>query len=213
VPQRNGIRTRQPVVLFLRTLQRIGEPGSRLHDAGRMCRRVGLAVDFDRCVPPPPLVANSERRLHSVLATLEECRSALVASRDRDTALLVSVAILELRMKLNRVAGFELKAMRCHGAGRGGGGKFAGVEIAAGPVPPPAAEAGQIAARSGGNPSRCRSPGGHRAGRRDAALVIEKTLAHHRGLPLHEARPTRRPDTGLAKAAQRAGDPRMATTA
>jgi hypothetical protein len=57
------------------------------------------------------LVANSEQRLHSVLATLEECRSALVASRDRDTALLVSVAILELRMKLNRVAGFELKAL------------------------------------------------------------------------------------------------------
>jgi hypothetical protein len=57
------------------------------------------------------LVANSEQRLHSVLATLEECRSALVASRDRDTALLVSVAILELRMKLNRVAGSELKAL------------------------------------------------------------------------------------------------------
>jgi hypothetical protein len=49
--------------------------------------------------------------LHSVLATLEECRAALVASSDRDTALLVSVAILELRMKLNRVADSELKAL------------------------------------------------------------------------------------------------------
>jgi hypothetical protein len=57
------------------------------------------------------LVANSEQRLHSVLATLEECRNALVENSDRDTALLVSVAILELRMKLNRVADFELKAL------------------------------------------------------------------------------------------------------
>jgi hypothetical protein len=56
-------------------------------------------------------VANSEQRLHSVLATLEQCRGALIESRDRDTALLVSVAILELRMKLNRVADSELKAL------------------------------------------------------------------------------------------------------
>jgi hypothetical protein len=56
-------------------------------------------------------VANSEERLHSVLATLEESRAALIDSRDRDTALLVSVAILELRMKLNRIADSELKAL------------------------------------------------------------------------------------------------------
>src|SRR5450631_730444 len=76
--------------------------------------------DFmERCMKPPigspqlylassvteqTLVANSEQRLHSVLATLEECRAALVENSDRDTALLVSVAILELRMKLNHVA-------------------------------------------------------------------------------------------------------------
>src|SRR6266404_3302124 len=57
------------------------------------------------------LVANSEARLHSVLATLEECRVALIDSRDRETALLVSVAILELRMKLNRITDSELKAL------------------------------------------------------------------------------------------------------
>lgn len=57
------------------------------------------------------LVANSEQRLQSVLATLEECRAALVESSDRQTALLVSVAILELRMKLNRIADSELKAL------------------------------------------------------------------------------------------------------
>jgi hypothetical protein len=57
------------------------------------------------------LVANSEERLHSILATLEECQAALVASGNRETAQLVSVAILELRIKLNRIADSELKAL------------------------------------------------------------------------------------------------------
>ena len=56
-------------------------------------------------------MANSEARLHSVLATLEECRDALIHSSDRETALLISVAILELRMKLNGIAASELKAL------------------------------------------------------------------------------------------------------
>jgi hypothetical protein len=55
-------------------------------------------------------VANSEERLRSVLATLEQCRAALIDS-DPQTALLVSVAILELRMKLNKIADSELKAL------------------------------------------------------------------------------------------------------
>src|SRR5437773_725167 len=57
------------------------------------------------------LVANLEERLRSILATLEECRAALIDSGDRETALLVSVAILELRMKLNRITDAELKAL------------------------------------------------------------------------------------------------------
>jgi hypothetical protein len=57
------------------------------------------------------LVTNSEARLHSILATLEECRAALIDSSDRETAQLVSVAILELRMKLNRIADSDLKAL------------------------------------------------------------------------------------------------------
>jgi hypothetical protein len=56
-------------------------------------------------------VANSEERLLSVLAALEECRAQLAVDGERETALLVSVAILELRMKLNRITGFELKAL------------------------------------------------------------------------------------------------------
>jgi hypothetical protein len=62
-------------------------------------------------VPEKTLVANSEQRLHSVLATLQECRTALIDNGSRETAQLVSVAILELRMKLNRVADSELKAL------------------------------------------------------------------------------------------------------
>ena len=55
-------------------------------------------------------MANSEERLRSVLATLEQCRAVLDGS-DRETALLVSVAILELRMKLHRITDSELKAL------------------------------------------------------------------------------------------------------
>ena len=57
------------------------------------------------------LVANSEERLHAVLATLEKCQAALVVGGDRDTAQLLSVAILELRIKLNQIDDSELKAL------------------------------------------------------------------------------------------------------
>jgi hypothetical protein len=57
------------------------------------------------------LVANSEERMHSILAALEECQAALVGGGNRETAQLVSVAILELRIKLNRVADSELKEL------------------------------------------------------------------------------------------------------
>ena len=54
---------------------------------------------------------SSENKSHSVLATLERCRVALLADADRETAELVALAILQLRMKLNRVAELELKAL------------------------------------------------------------------------------------------------------
>jgi hypothetical protein len=56
-------------------------------------------------------VAYFEENLRSVLATLEECQASLVRNGDRDTAQLVSVAILELRIKLNRIEDSELKAL------------------------------------------------------------------------------------------------------
>jgi hypothetical protein len=56
-------------------------------------------------------VINSDEQLLSVLATLEACRTTLVASGHRDTAQLVSVAVLELRMKLNGIDDDDLKAL------------------------------------------------------------------------------------------------------
>src|SRR5258708_1805836 len=68
-------------------------------------------LHLESSVTEKALVANSEERLRAVLATLEECRVFLIDGGHRETALLMSVAILELRMKLNRIADSELKAL------------------------------------------------------------------------------------------------------
>jgi ADP-ribosylglycohydrolase len=47
----------------------------------------------------------------AVLVTLEQCRVALLAAGNRDTAQLISVAILELRMKVNRIDDDDLKTL------------------------------------------------------------------------------------------------------
>ena len=57
------------------------------------------------------LVVHCDENLHAVLATLEECHASLVLSGDYDTAQLVSVAVLELRIKLNCIEDSELKAL------------------------------------------------------------------------------------------------------
>jgi hypothetical protein len=56
-------------------------------------------------------VFDSDEQLLSVLATLDECRAALADGGNPETAHLVSVAILDLRMKLNRITDAELKAL------------------------------------------------------------------------------------------------------
>lgn len=56
-------------------------------------------------------MGNLDGQLLEVLARLEECREALRLDGRPDTAQLVSVAILDLRMKLNRVGDAELKAL------------------------------------------------------------------------------------------------------
>lgn len=56
-------------------------------------------------------MANSDETLLSVLATLDQCRTALRQAGKADTAQLVSVAMLDLRMKLHRIDDAELKAL------------------------------------------------------------------------------------------------------
>jgi hypothetical protein len=71
---------------------------------------------------PPPIylassgtekvpVANSQERLLSLLATLEECRAFLKDKASPETERLLSLAILELRMELHQVTDSELKAL------------------------------------------------------------------------------------------------------
>ena len=56
-------------------------------------------------------MVNSDEQLLSVLTTLEECRAALRQARNDDTAQLLSVAILDLRMKLSHIGDAELRAL------------------------------------------------------------------------------------------------------
>ena len=56
-------------------------------------------------------VVNSDEQLLTILETLEECRGALLDIGKNDTAHMVAVAILDLRMKFNRIADSELKAL------------------------------------------------------------------------------------------------------
>jgi len=56
-------------------------------------------------------VANSDEQMLAVLTTLEQCRAALAASGNRESAHLVSVAVLDLRMKLNRLSEEDLKSL------------------------------------------------------------------------------------------------------
>jgi hypothetical protein len=56
-------------------------------------------------------MANSDEQLLSILAALEKCRAELVAGNNRETAQLVSVAILDIRMKLNGIGDSDLKAL------------------------------------------------------------------------------------------------------
>ncbi len=75
------------------------------------CRTGSPRLYLASSVTEETLMASSEQRMQSIVSTLEECRAALVASNNGETAQLVSVAILQLRLKLNRIADSELKAL------------------------------------------------------------------------------------------------------
>jgi hypothetical protein len=52
-----------------------------------------------------------DERLLSILEMLEECRTGLLSCGHRDSAHLVSVAILDVRMRLHRIDDAELRAL------------------------------------------------------------------------------------------------------
>jgi signal transduction histidine kinase len=55
------------------------------------------------------LVSDSEAHLRSLIATLEENRAVLIESANAEAAQILAVAILQLRMRLHRIADSELK--------------------------------------------------------------------------------------------------------
>ena len=68
--------------------------------------RVYLASPF----PPEMLAAKTQARLQSILATIEQCQASLANDAEHDTADLLSVAIVQLRM-LKGVTDAELKLL------------------------------------------------------------------------------------------------------
>ena len=56
-------------------------------------------------------MSHSDEQLQSVLETLEECRKALNENEGRETAELLSIVILDLRMRLKGIANAELRAL------------------------------------------------------------------------------------------------------
>ena len=56
-------------------------------------------------------VSYSDEQFHSVLETLEECRKVLNENHGRETAELLSIVILDLRMRLKGVDNAELRAL------------------------------------------------------------------------------------------------------
>ena len=56
-------------------------------------------------------VSHSDEQLQSVLETLEECRRVLSESHGCVSVVLLSVVILDLRMKLKRIDDVELRAL------------------------------------------------------------------------------------------------------
>jgi hypothetical protein len=56
-------------------------------------------------------VADSDERLQLILVALEECRAGLLDCANPAAAHLLDLAMLEIRIKLNRVSELELKAL------------------------------------------------------------------------------------------------------
>jgi hypothetical protein len=79
---------------------------------------VPYGAQGDRCkhVSQPELtestpVSHSDEQLQSVLETLEGCRKVLNESNSRESAELLSIVILDVRMKLKGIDSADLRAL------------------------------------------------------------------------------------------------------
>ena len=61
--------------------------------------------------PEKTPVSDSDRRLRSIIASLEEFQEFLAGSANPDAAQLLAVAVLQLRMRIHQIADSELKAL------------------------------------------------------------------------------------------------------
>jgi hypothetical protein len=83
----------------------IGSP--RLNHAG-LARGTTLVANSNNRLR---LVSDSDARLRSIIATLEESRAELAESANSEAAQILDVAILQLRMRLYGVAASELDVL------------------------------------------------------------------------------------------------------
>jgi hypothetical protein len=56
-------------------------------------------------------VPDTDRRLRSIVASLEEFQEFLSCSANRDAAQLLAIAVLQLRMRIHQIADSELRAL------------------------------------------------------------------------------------------------------
>ena len=56
-------------------------------------------------------MSDSDKRLRSIIASLEEFQVYLSDSANRDAAQLLAIAVLQLRMRIHQIADSELKAL------------------------------------------------------------------------------------------------------
>ena len=61
--------------------------------------------------PEKTPVSDSDQRLRSIIASLEEFQVYLAGNANRDAAQLLAIAVLQLRMRIHQIADSELKAL------------------------------------------------------------------------------------------------------
>jgi hypothetical protein len=95
----------------------VGRDGLHIHNSVRNARLAPrLAETVRRCGhqghrQERALVVTSDERLRSILEMLEFCRAGLLSGGNSDSAHLVSVAILDVKMRLHRIGDAEFRAL------------------------------------------------------------------------------------------------------